>query len=329
LRKEQEVAFKYRKDTNEERFLFKLNNILAPHQEKDYQELKETYPTLYIIGVPRSGTTLLSQLIASHLNIGYINNLIACFWKAPIYGIRLSKKLLKKDNPSYYISEFGRTKYIHESHEFGYFWSSLLDYNEMIQKNKFQENNIDWQKVKLILTNIIHEFDSPVFFKYPPIGWHIKKMQEILKKSCFVRVARNPIQNAISILNTRIKFLGSVNRWFSMKPLEYKKLKNEKFFAQIAGQIYYIDKAISNQITKSGCRNVLNINYEDLCQSPKEILDKIKKMLERNGANIKYKSLPPKSFNIKSYNVSSNEDYIKIAKSLKEFYNQEISLEEY
>ncbi len=118
MRKDPELAPEYKKDPAEEAFLERLNNILAPYQEEDYQDLEEIYPTLHIIGAPRSGTTLMSQLISSHLNIGYINNLIAAFWQAPVYGIRLSKKLIPPGVSSSFRSSFGRTTYIHEPHEF-------------------------------------------------------------------------------------------------------------------------------------------------------------------------------------------------------------------
>jgi hypothetical protein len=41
-------------------------------------------PVFFIVGAPRSGTTLLLQTIINHYNLGYINNFIARFWEAPV-----------------------------------------------------------------------------------------------------------------------------------------------------------------------------------------------------------------------------------------------------
>ena len=47
----------------------------------------QNYPIIFIVGVPRSGTTLLSQLLIEHLDIGYINNHIAKYWMAPLHSL--------------------------------------------------------------------------------------------------------------------------------------------------------------------------------------------------------------------------------------------------
>lgn len=320
MRKEPELSPSYRKDPEYERFLDKLNAILAPRQEEDYQDLPETYPTLHVIGAPRSGTTLLTQLIASHLNVGYVNNLIAAFWRAPVYGIRLSKKLLPRRLPSSYMSDFGRTYGIHEPHEYGYFWSSLLGYEEMLQQDDSFEQRIDWQRVRLVLTNMTHAFGGPVVFKSVLLGWHVARMQEILRKSYFARIRREPTQNAISLLRTRKEFLGSAEKWFSMKPAEYGWLKNEPYWRQVAGQVYYVEKSVTEQIQESGGHNVLEVTYEELCQDPRGILRQVKELLERNGGKVDYLSQPPQSFKASVKDVGSTEEHRLIDAAVKEFY---------
>ena len=62
-----------------ENIFFTLNTILhsadlpGPETVGDVTRL----PLVYIVGVPRSGTTLLAQILCSYLPVGYINNLIA------------------------------------------------------------------------------------------------------------------------------------------------------------------------------------------------------------------------------------------------------------
>ena len=76
-RDEPPVGKEFQKERKEEDFLKYFNQILQPHHDEEYAELEETMPTLHVIGVPRSGTTLMTQLLATSLDIGYINNLIA------------------------------------------------------------------------------------------------------------------------------------------------------------------------------------------------------------------------------------------------------------
>ena len=55
----------YRKDPRQEAFLEQLNAALAPGERASYRELEERFPTLHVVGAPRSGTTLVTQLVAS------------------------------------------------------------------------------------------------------------------------------------------------------------------------------------------------------------------------------------------------------------------------
>ena len=102
----QSLAAPFRKDAGEEFFLDDLNQRLAAAHDQELVERPELFPTLHVVGPPRSGTTLLMQLLAAHLEVGYINNLIAAFWRAPLYGIRLSKKLCPRPADTRFVSSY-------------------------------------------------------------------------------------------------------------------------------------------------------------------------------------------------------------------------------
>ena len=120
----------FAKNAAEETFFFTLNTILhnaelpSPETVCDVARL----PLVYIVGVPRSGTTLLSQMLCGYLPVGYINNLIARFWLKPSVGIRLSKTVLGEEARRHITlrSTHGTTEGASSPHEFGYFWRHWL-----------------------------------------------------------------------------------------------------------------------------------------------------------------------------------------------------------
>ena len=308
---EPEVTDKFRKDPDQENFLARLNHILAPHQEEDYIEnLPERFPTVHVIGAPRSGTTLLTQVLAAHTNIGYINNLIAAFWKAPVYGIRLSAQVVPRNTGSSYQSEFGRTKGIHEPHEFGYFWSELLDYQEMREPE--EEKNIDWEHVRLIFTNMTRAYGGPILFKSLLLAWHIPQMQMTLPKTCWLHIRRDPIQNSLSLLRFRHQFLGSVEKWGSLKPKEYEWLANKPYWEQVAGQVYFLEKRYREQLKQIPKENILSLTYEELCNSPGEAIKNALRVINRQGASVSLSSSPPDRFKIQKYDLHNEPDSDKI-----------------
>ena len=57
---------------------------------------KEEYCNIFILGLPRSGTTLLSQIIYAGTNCLCVNNLMARFTDAPLVGAMVSKLSITK-----------------------------------------------------------------------------------------------------------------------------------------------------------------------------------------------------------------------------------------
>ena len=110
----------------------KMNSLLSGlNGLEDIQDNSKTeYFPIFIIGAPRSGTTLIYQSLISALDVGYPSNLIARFWENPLFGYALQNDIYPD---SYnFISSF---ESIHgysknsalEPHEFGYFWSRWFD----------------------------------------------------------------------------------------------------------------------------------------------------------------------------------------------------------
>jgi len=310
---ELELTERFRKNPETEAFLAKLNKILEPYQEEDYiVDLPERYPTVHVIGAPRSGTTLLTQLLAAHTDIGYINNLIAAFWRAPIYGIRLSAQVAPRTLGSSYQSEFGRTKGIHEPHEFGYFWSELLQYQEMREQ---RDKLIDWERVRLVLTNMTYAFETPIVFKSFLLAWHIGEMQMTLPKTCWIHIRRDPLQNAISLLHLRRNLLGSIEKWASLKPKKFEMLKQKPYWEQVIGQVYFLERSYLEKLRAVPREQVLSVTYEQLCLSPDSVIKQIQHMLTLQDAPIQTIAPVPGAFSEQRYDVNQIPEIEKLQMS--------------
>lgn len=269
----------YKKSIEDENFLFGINRILMKNELEFYKnDLNEEFPLLFVFGLPRTGTTLLTQLVAQTFDIGYINNFIARFWLAPITGIKLSKIFFGNNSISNFNSDYGKTESIIDIHEFGYFWRYWLKKENIsdIVKIKQRENEIDWDGLKRVLLNIIVEFGKGLCCKNIFGAYHIKKFIEFFDKVMFLYIERDPLDVAISILDARKKYYNDLNLWWSYVPIEYNMLKDQPVMEQIAGQIYYLNKFYENQFKLVNNKNILRISYKDLCNRPLDVLKKIK-----------------------------------------------------
>src|SRR5438105_462788 len=87
---------RFAKNALDECFLQALNGVVSKAVFPGSPNVRNSteLPIIYLVGLPRSGTTLLSQLVSRQLEVGYINNLVARFWLRPSVGVRLSNALL-------------------------------------------------------------------------------------------------------------------------------------------------------------------------------------------------------------------------------------------
>jgi hypothetical protein len=302
-RQDQKLSKKYQKDERFEKVIISLNNQLSESQHELIEDLEEAYPTLHILGAPRSGTTLVSQLIPSYLPVAHINNLVAAFWKAPIYGIELSKKLIGTDYLSSFQSDYGRTTGVNEPHEFGYFWNYHLNYESLEQKPQNHEKNIDWNQISTLLKNMTYSYERPIIFKSFLAGFHADKLYKQLPKSSFIYIKRNLVDNALSILKLREKLNGDINIWGSIKPKQYEKLKNLTVYEQVVGQILCLEHEYLIQLDNIPPENKIITSYESICKNPGFFLHLVKRKV-LTGQNIKIENLP--SFKIGLREVSSD-----------------------
>ena len=143
----------YKKDMENEQYIEQMNILLMEKEKTKYQQIPDnnTRPIIFVLGLPRSGTTLLTQLLIAGLNVGYIDNLVARFWLAPIHGIRLSRAVLEKKQFSF-TSDYGKTPSIDGPHEFSYFWHYWFKMENIPPYIPSEiKDKIDWHGFKTVL----------------------------------------------------------------------------------------------------------------------------------------------------------------------------------
>ena len=234
------------------------------------------HPFVFVVGAPRSGTTLLTQAIAHCFDAGYICNLAARFWRAPVTGIRLAKAILGEGSPGW-DSCIGKTTGAGPRgiHEFGYFWRELfgLEAIDDVADPQQRAETIDWLQVYIVLASIQHELGGvPVVMKgiYP--AYFAGQMQSTLGDNLvWVNIERDPLDNCISILEARQAKFGDAGAWLGWYPPEpilgqVKQIADP--YKQIVVQVSYFRRVYRELAT-------LTVSLEDLCVSTRHVLAQV------------------------------------------------------
>lgn len=296
----QERRDAYRKDTETEDFLARMNRALLPLERSLYRDVRPRHPFVFVFGLPRSGTTLLSQLLAHCLELGYVDNLAARFWLAPLCGIRLSRSVLDHGAYAGFRSDYGSTPDPRDIHEFGYFWMHWLKKGgfDDIRDAPELEDQMDWAGLRRVLANIQVEFGSGMVAKNIYGSYHMARLTRVLGDVLWVRARRDELDVAVSILRARRKYFDDPATWWSYVPPAYEKVIDAGPRTQIAGQIHYLrtywDEATDHPDVRD---HVLDVAYEDACRNPPSVLERVRSVLaERFGSEVGLARRPPDGF---------------------------------
>jgi hypothetical protein len=270
----------FAKDPADERFVEDLNAALAPMEDAGYRDLPETRPTLHIVGAPRSGTTLLYQVIAGALDVGYIDNLTAAFWRTPVTGLRLSRKVGVAPSTGF-GSDFGRTSGVGEPHEFGYFWNHHLAYPDLSERGTDHERGIDWDRLRRVIVNMAEARGAPMVFKPMLLIWHMDAMVRAMPRTCFVWIHRDPRDTALSILRMRLAVRGRLDEWASLRPSAAHGETDPH--RQVAMQVLLLERTIRAAAARLGPATVLPVRYERLCAEPNAVIADIRDLMGAKG----------------------------------------------
>lgn len=318
----------YRKPEEQESFLERFNEGLRPLEESLYTADGPQHPFLFIFGLPRSGTTLLSQLVAHCLDTGYINNLAARFWKAPVAGIKFAEAVLGSGPGSFkaFESHYGSTESLRDIHEFGYFWRHWLkkDSFEHIRDARAIEEEIDWAGLRKVLANMQRQFGKAMAFKNIFGSYHMEKLDEVLGRTLWIYIERDPLDTAVSILKARRKYFDDPDTWWSYVPPDYEKIIDKDYWHQVAGQVHYLKKFYYGEMERLEEEgNLLRLTYADVCSDPASALAAVREKLSgRYGYAMEQVADPPDQFEFSTYDDHAEEKK-KFQTLLNEFKNNE------
>ncbi len=332
----------FQKNPALEGLIYEINNLLSTAEETVCRQFDQpALPVLFIVGAPRSGSTLLLQWLALSGHFSYVSNFIARFYKAPYIGAKIQQMLLDEQfafmnemqGPGItahfnYQSNLGKTKGINAPSEFWYFWRRFFQFNETHKLEAEQLARVDIKRFASELAALQSLQNKPLVLKALILNWNLRFLAEHIPSVRFIHIKRHPYFNMRSLLNARRKFFGSIKQWYSFKPAEYDTLKLLDPYKQVAGQVYYTNLAVQQELEEIGGARYITVDYEEFCLHPRKTWQDIAKLssLRQEEGDLVY--MGPEKF--ENTNILSNEDleeYSKIKNSYREMFDIEIDVE--
>ena len=258
---------------------------------------------IFIIGPPRSGSTLFYESMVSYFDLGYFNNFHEKNYLNPSIA-ELVKRSLKKKSKSKFNSNYGVIDGLFAPSENGEFW-----YRFFRRKPQYvsieDTRKKDLGQLKFAINSFINVTNKHLLIKNLPCSTRIEPILKVFPNAFWIIITRNFIDNGLSIAKMRLDLKKDINLWESVEPKGYENFLTERFDIQIFKQIELIYSGIINDLYNASNRTYL-VNYEAFCNSPADTLDSLNLAFKKAGILVeKRNSDLPKKFEIKTPKLES------------------------
>jgi len=261
--------------------------------------MKKIYKPIFIIGCPRSGTTLLYQILRLHSEVAYITpvtNVVfgkkRLFFEKP-YMVNflhfIIDKLPYRYIPNRYRGPYDGSLYLKnlpETNEGHRIWNYFIKKKDHHYLNEDDVSKEFFNYLRDVVTYHLEIFNKDRFLtKNPQYSLGIKFLNKIFPDSLFVHIVRDGRAVVNSILKRRRETRGEVF-WWGAKPPNWREIKKINTLKQISMQylsiINIIDRDANEVLSQE--RYYL-IKYEHLINNPKVEIEKLLEFLELRKEN--------------------------------------------
>ncbi|MEX0290843.1 MAG: sulfotransferase [Flavobacteriaceae bacterium] len=257
--------------------LIPLDAILGYFERKLYLKDKPKHPLILVCGPPRSGTTLVAQVLMKHLPVYYFNNLTSIFPNAPITANKLFGWLVGKDKKNIsFKSLYGRTAKLGAPNDALYLWDRWTDVDRAtIPKSISPEKQ---QKMQSFFYAVEQFSALPLVNKNNALNTYANLVAPVLDTAYFICLDRNPVFLAQSQLIASDFIHGNDNIpygvHFNGKETKHEALSRDAV-AQVCEQVKRHHEMMQKQQREIGSKRFIIVPYEDFCKDPAKWVCKI------------------------------------------------------
>ncbi|MBX3352665.1 MAG: sulfotransferase [Phycisphaeraceae bacterium] len=255
----------------------------------------EKAPAVFIVGPPRSGTTLVYEAMVGTMRFAYISNLAHRLYRVPAAASRLGAGILSNYQPQY-ESKWGHVSGWAAPNEGGWVWERWFPAHD--ESESAEPSRGATGAMCRTIGAMCRVMGGPFLNKNVNHSVWIPYLARVLPRSIFIEVDRDVVATARSMLKARCDELGDagVHEWISVKPRGWHAFARESPETQCVAQNMLLKRQINEDCTGIDPARRIVVPYERFCDDPAGWLDEVRSRLAAAGVRVEQRGAAPLPF---------------------------------
>jgi len=230
-------------------------------------------PLLLIVGAPRSGTTLVYQLLARHLPVTYFTNLSALFPRAPLTASRLFLSRARRAPDSLH-NYYGNTAGLTGPNDGFHIWNRWLGSDRYQAPESLPGDTV--AAMRRFFAAWTAAFRRPLLNKNNRNTDCIGLLGRILPEAVFIVVQRDPVYVAQSLLIARQHVQGDKRRRWGLRSRDQDLATDPLGHVDsVCRQITEIAERLETDRRALPAARIIDVQYEEFCADPAATLERV------------------------------------------------------
>ena len=284
---------------------------------RTYSYKRSNLKPIFLIGMIRSGTTVVSQTIFNRYKFSYISNLARRYPNLPFIANFITRYFGSKKQS--YDSKYGLIDGVHSLSDGWEVYNRFFPYSQNIANTRFEALN----EFKSLVNAIKNLYDLPFLIKNNSNSLRLIEHNSLFPNAVYIRVNRSIYDSINSVIKARASHqIEYLSPWGVFPDQCYYKSFNFKSEIQLlVFQYLYVNKYMDIANERLNLRT-LPIDYDEFCMHKEKTIDQIDEFFRINNISLidRQKNLNLENIQIRKKKYSNNF-IADIDKYCKEYTN--------
>lgn len=250
--------------------------------------LTNRWPPLFVVGVPRSGTTAVYLHLVNRFEVAYFPNVAKANPYACVLAAAGGRALLSRHRQTY-------------THRYGNVEGAMAPSDGWDIFNRWFPHyghegprpGARLHELRTIVALYERIFRAPFLNKNNANSTRVPDLAGLFPGSLFVRVRRDPVPTTLSLLEAREANAVAVGEWWSAAPPQFHADEFTDPVEQAVAQVWGVGRALDAALDALPRVRWITVDYEQVCSDPGPLERWVRDRWSAAGVALRTHTLPP------------------------------------